>query len=63
MSQLFTFYCDVHFWEVELGPSPSSAAPGQPLSPACPTCFKRMYWVPNGGTRIPSGETDSEASS
>lgn len=57
MSKPFTFYCDVHFWEVKLGPSPSEAAPGKPLAPACPTCFQRMYWVPNGGTVIPREQT------
>lgn len=53
MSGVFTFYCGVHRQEVVTGPSPSEAKPGQPLSPACPRCFQRMYWVPNGGTQIP----------
>lgn len=52
----FTFYCDVHFWEIRKGDPPSSAAPGKPLSPVCPICHTPMFWVPNGGTKIPTGE-------
>ena len=52
-TRVFTFYCDVHFWEVKQGPPPGCRSRGNALSPVCPTCFRYMFWVPNGGTVVP----------
>lgn len=52
----FTYYCGVHFWEVKKAPAPSVKA----SSPCCPICNERMYWVPNGGTQIPTEQSPEE---
>jgi hypothetical protein len=50
----FLYYCEDHREQTKQGPRPSTKAG---VYPACPLCFRLMFYVPNGGQELPPEET------